>query len=79
MRRIGHGRRWRGFRRDDKGFALVEFAMALPVMRHRIATNFTAASEGVTTDVVVKRMLDETPSREGELEKDERFKKIFAK
>ncbi|MBN9457705.1 MAG: pilus assembly protein [Bosea sp.] len=32
MRRIGHGRRWRGFRRDDKGFALVEFAMALPVM-----------------------------------------------
>ena len=54
-------------------------AMALPVMRHRIATNFTAASEGVTTDVVVKRILDETPSREGELEKDERFKKIFAK
>jgi MoxR-like ATPase len=54
-------------------------AMALPVLRHRLATNFTAASEGVTTDVVVKRMLEETPSREGELEKDERFKKIFAK
>jgi MoxR-like ATPase len=54
-------------------------AMALPVLRHRLATNFTAASEGVTTDVVVKRMLEETPSREGDLEKDERFKKIFAK
>jgi MoxR-like ATPase len=47
-------------------------------MRHRIATNFTAASEGVTTDMVVKRILEETPSREGELEKDDRFKKIFA-
>jgi MoxR-like ATPase len=54
-------------------------AMALPVMRHRIATNFTAASEGVTTDMVVKKMIDETPSREGDLEKDDRFKKIFSK
>jgi MoxR-like ATPase len=64
-----------------RSFATVDDvkALALPVMRHRIATNFTADSEGVTTDVVVKRLLDETPSREGELEKDERFKKIFAK
>ena len=53
-------------------------ALALPVLRHRILTNFTAASEGVTTDAVVKKLLEETPSREGELQKDERFKKIFA-
>jgi MoxR-like ATPase len=53
-------------------------ALAMPVLRHRILTNFTAASEGVTPDVVVKRLLDETPAREGELQKDERFKKIFA-
>ena len=53
-------------------------ALAYPVLRHRILTNFTAASEGVTTDVVVKKLLEETPSREGELTKDERFKKIFA-
>ena len=53
-------------------------ALALPVLRHRIVTNFTAASEGVSTDAVIRRILDETPSREGELEKDERFKKIFA-
>jgi MoxR-like ATPase len=53
-------------------------AIALPVMRHRILTNFTAASEGVTTDTVVQKILKETPSREGELEKDERFKKIFS-
>jgi MoxR-like ATPase len=51
--------------------------LAAPVLRHRILTNFTAASEGVTTDVVVKKILEETPSKEGELERDERFKKMF--
>lgn len=53
-------------------------ALAYPVLRHRILTNFTAASEGVTTDTVIKKLLEDTPSREGELTKDERFKKIFA-
>jgi MoxR-like ATPase len=53
-------------------------ALALPVLRHRILTNFTAASEGWTPDKVVEKMLKETPSREGELTKDERFRKIFA-
>lgn len=53
-------------------------ALAHPVLRHRILTNFTAASEGITTDTVVDRLLKETPSREGELSKDERFKKMFA-
>jgi MoxR-like ATPase len=53
-------------------------ALAYPVLRHRILTNFTAASEGITTDTVVKKLIDETPSREGELTRDERFKKIFA-
>ncbi len=53
-------------------------ALAYPVLRHRILTNFTAASEGINSDVVVKKLLDETPSRESELQRDERFKKIFA-
>ena len=53
-------------------------ALAKPVLRHRILTNFTAASEGITTDEVVKRLIAETPETEGELERDERFKKIFA-
>jgi MoxR-like ATPase len=48
------------------------------VLRHRILTNFTAASEGVTPDVVVERLLKVTPTREGELTKDARFQKIFA-
>jgi MoxR-like ATPase len=53
-------------------------ALAYPVLRHRILTNFTAASEGITSDTVVKKLLDETPTKDGELTRDERFKKIFA-
>jgi MoxR-like ATPase len=53
-------------------------ALAHPVLRHRILTNFTAASEGITPDTVIDRILKETPNREGELTKDERFQKIFA-
>jgi MoxR-like ATPase len=53
-------------------------ALAMPVLRHRILTNFTAASEGITTDAVIKKLIDETPSKEGDLEADPRFKKIFS-
>src|SRR6201997_2090939 len=42
-------------------------ALAYPVLRHRILTNFTAASEGVTTDRVVEKLLEETPSKDSEL------------
>jgi MoxR-like ATPase len=52
--------------------------LAYPVLRHRILTNFTAASEGIMPDTVIKRLLEETPSKESELSRDERFKKIFA-
>ena len=38
-------------------------ALAYPVLRHRILTNFTAASEGVTTDTVIKKLLEETPEQ----------------
>lgn len=31
---------------------------ALPVLRHRIFPNFTAASEGVTTDTIVKKIVE---------------------
>jgi MoxR-like ATPase len=53
-------------------------ALAYPVLRHRILTNFTAASEGISPDVVVKKLIEETPSKESELSRDERFRKIFA-
>src|SRR5437868_6112686 len=52
--------------------------LAYPVLRHRILTNFTAASEGISSDTVVKKLVDETPDKESELSRDERFKKIFA-
>src|SRR5215210_6364912 len=45
-------------------------ALAAPVLRHRILTNFTAASEGVSTDTVIKRLVEETPSKEGDLTRD---------
>jgi MoxR-like ATPase len=53
-------------------------ALAFPVLRHRILTNFTAASEGVNTDTVVKKLVEETPEKEGQLLGDPRFQKIFA-
>jgi MoxR-like ATPase len=53
-------------------------ALAAPVLRHRIVTNFSAESEGITTDRVIERLVKETPSKEGELTTDPRFKKIFA-
>jgi MoxR-like ATPase len=53
-------------------------ALAYPVLRHRILTNFTAASEGITSDTVIKKLVEETPSRDSELTRDDRFKKIFA-
>src|SRR5579884_3452343 len=49
--------------------------LARPVLRHRILTNFTAASEGISPDVVVKKLIDETPDKESELSRDERFRK----
>ncbi len=36
-------------------------AMAKPIMRHRIATNFNAEAEGITTDDVIERLLKEIP------------------
>jgi MoxR-like ATPase len=53
-------------------------ALAAPVMRHRIVTNFSAESEGVTTDRVIERLLATTPSKEGDLTSDPRLTKIFA-
>lgn len=53
-------------------------ALAKPVLRHRIVMSFTAESEGVTTDQLVERLLDVTPTKEDELTRDERFQKMFA-
>ena len=33
--------------------------LALPVLRHRLITNFNAETEGVTTDDIIRRLLRE--------------------
>jgi MoxR-like ATPase len=53
-------------------------ALAAPVLRHRIVTNFAAESEGITADKVIERLVESTPSKEGELTSDPRLQKIFA-
>jgi MoxR-like ATPase len=35
--------------------------IAIPVLRHRVSTNFQAQAEGMTTEDVIKRLLAETP------------------
>ena len=39
-------------------------ALALPVLRHRLITNFNAETEGVKTDDIVRQLLKEVPKRE---------------
>jgi MoxR-like ATPase len=36
-------------------------AVALPILRHRLITNFTAQSEGVSVDEVIRRLLQDIP------------------
>ncbi len=52
-------------------------AVAAPVLRHRIITNFTANSEGVTPDVIVERLIKETPAHESEAMKEPAVKAAF--
>jgi MoxR-like ATPase len=53
-------------------------ALAAPVLRHRVVVGFAAASEGVTPDAVIARIVESTPAREDELSRDPRFQTIFA-
>ena len=39
-------------------------AVALPVLRHRILTNFAAESAGVTSDDIITRILAQTPDKD---------------
>ena len=40
-------------------------AVAKPVLRHRIITNFNADAEGFTTDKIIDMMIDAIPAKEG--------------
>jgi MoxR-like ATPase len=53
-------------------------ALAKPVLRHRLVVNFAAESDGITSDHVIDRLLEETPTHEDQLLRDDRFQKMFA-
>jgi len=52
--------------------------LAAPSLRHRIVVGFAAESEGVTSDAIIRRIIETTPTREDELTRDARFQTIFA-
>lgn len=53
-------------------------ALSKPVLRHRMVVTFAAESDGISTDDIIGRLLNETPTADNELTHDARFKKIFA-
>jgi len=53
-------------------------SLAKSVLRHRMVVNFAAESDGITSDDVIERIIEATPTNEDELTRDARFKKIFA-
>ena len=53
-------------------------ALAKPVLRHRVVVNFAAQSDGHTSDDIIGKLLEVTPTKEDELTRDARFQKIFA-
>lgn len=38
--------------------------VALPVLRHRIVTNFTAEAEGIRSDTIVKKLIEHVPRKQ---------------
>ncbi len=45
-------------------------AVAYPVLRHRILTNFSAEAEGITSEKIIERLIKETPVNETKSLKD---------
>jgi MoxR-like ATPase len=52
-------------------------AVAAPVLRHRIRTNFTAEAEGVSPDEIVRRLIALTGQRTHEDHGREHFPEVF--
>jgi len=47
-------------------------AVAGPVMRHRMITNFNADAEGITTDTIIQRLIEAIPAEAGVIATDSR-------
>jgi MoxR-like ATPase len=53
-------------------------AVAKPVLRHRLITSFAAEADGVTTDKVVERLLQEIPANDSQALADGKLPKVIA-
>lgn len=49
-------------------------AVALPVLRHRIRTNFNADAEGITSEEIIRRLIAAVPTLDANSEEDQRGK-----
>jgi MoxR-like ATPase len=54
-------------------------AVAKPVLRHRLITSFQAEAEGITTDKVVDRLLEETKPNDSAVLADGKLPKVVAR
>jgi MoxR-like ATPase len=52
-------------------------AVAAPVLRHRVITNFNADSEGIKSDDIVERLVKITPDKDGGATSDKRLASAF--
>jgi len=52
-------------------------AVAAPVLRHRIKTNFNADAEGITPDEIVRRLIESVPTTSNGVEDRGRFSQVF--
>lgn len=52
-------------------------AVAAPVLRHRIVTNFNAEAEGVTADEIVRRLTDLIPLDAAQTQIEKRMPQVF--
>ncbi len=52
-------------------------AVAFPVLRHRIMTNFNAEAEGIKTDDIIRRLIETIPSDDFEVSTSGRQPQVF--
>lgn len=52
-------------------------AVAFPVLRHRIITNFNAEAEGVTSDTIIQKLIDTIPRAESDVSRDKHLAEVL--
>jgi MoxR-like ATPase len=51
-------------------------AIAHPVLRHRVVTNFAAEAEGMTSDKIIDKLIETIPAKEAGMEKNSALPKV---